>query len=327
METGAAMFERGRLAYELGDPTIAELMFRRALDASPGNPAIEWALGAAILKQGRYSEGFPLFEAWRRVRGAKGGPNLPFPRWRGQAVNGRRVLIWGEQGFGDQIMMARFAKVLIADGGAVDWLCPPPLAPLLSSIGVGPLPNDRSVDLCGYDFYVPSGALPLGFDLSKGVPAEPYLSATPLSASARIGVMTEINTANLTGLSRALPDDLKARLRSPPLSASLAPEDTGARHFGDTARIVAGLDLVISADTSVAHLAGAMGKPVWILLPFNADWRWLVGRCDNPWYPSARLFRQAAPGSWLGVVEAIEAALADDGKGPRTVEGVDRISA
>lgn len=306
-----ADFEAGRAAWERNDLPAAEVALRRALSASPADPAIQAALGAVLLKTGRLTEGFPLFDAWRRVPGReeKGAPKLPFAPWRGQPVAGKRVLIWSEHGFGDQIMYARFARLLVRKGAEVSWLCPPPLARLIAGLGVQALPSDQPADLA-CDFYIPSSALPLGFDLTwDTIPSAPYVTApSPKTSPARIGVMTAGNLLNAPGANRALPADLGQRLLALPGAMSLAPEATGARDFLETADLIAGLDLVVSVDTAVAHLAGAMGKPVWVLVPFVADWRW-PDREPNPWHPTARVWRQGADLDWAPVVAAVEAEL------------------
>lgn len=302
-------FEAGRAAWERNDLPAAEAALRRALVAAPADPAIQAALGSVLLKTGRLVEGFPLFDAWRRVPGRedKGAPKLPFPPWRGQPVAGKRVLIWSEHGFGDQIMYARFARLLVQKGAEVSWLCPPELVRLVAALGVKAMPSDQPVSL-SCDFYIPSSALPLGFDLTwETLPSAPYVAApAPRGPAARIGVMTAGNPKNLAGANRALGPELGERLLELPGAMSLAPAATGARDFLDTADIIAGLDLVISVDTAVAHLAGAMGKPVWVLVPFVADWRW-PEREPNPWYPTARIWRQDADLDWAPVVAAVEA--------------------
>lgn len=306
-----ADFEAGRAAWDRNDLAAAETALRRALAAAPADPAIQAALGGVLLKTGRLTEGFPLFDAWRRVPGRedKGAPKLPFAPWRGQPVAGKRILVWSEHGFGDQIMYARFARLLARKGAEVSWMCAPELARLVAALGVKALPSDQPADL-SCDFYSPSSALPLGFDLSwDTIPSAPYVAApAPRGAGARIGVMTAGNPKNLAGANRALPAALGERLLALPDAMSLAPAATGARDFLDTADIIAGLDLVISVDTSVAHLAGAMGKPVWVLVPFVADWRW-PDREPNPWYPTARIWRQGSDLDWAPVVAAVEAEL------------------
>lgn len=304
-----ADFEAGRAAWEHNDLPAAEAALRRALAGAPDDAAIKAALGSVLLKTGRLTEGFPLFDAWRRVPGReqKGAPNLPFTPWRGEPVSGRRVLVWSEHGFGDQIMYARFARLLVRKGAQVSWLCDPALVRLLGGMGVKALPSDRPVDLA-CDYYVPSSALPLGFDLTwDTIPSSPWVAPiAPKSTGARIGVVTAGNLANVQGRNRSLPEALAARLHALPGATSLSPEATGARDFQDTADLIARLDLVISVDTAVAHLAGAMGKPVWVLVPFVADWRW-PDRSPNPWYPSARIFRQGEDLDWAPVVAAVEA--------------------
>lgn len=309
MDEGAAeLFHAGRETWLQNDAAGAIPQLRAALELAPGNPAIEAALGAALLKTGDLREGLPLFDRWRVLRPS--APALPYPKWRGQPVAGRKLLVWSEHGFGDQIQWARYAVALRAAGATVSWLCPRPLAALIQSLGIAPMPDDQSVRLNDFDFYCPSSALPLGFDLSvEALDGSPYI---PLPAAdrrgARIGVMTAGNTANVEGRPRALDDAQAARLRALPGAIDLAPDATGARDFLETAAILAGLDQVITVDTAVAHLAGALGVPTIVLLPFVADWRWFIARSDSPWYGSVRLVRQGVDLDWEPVVDTAVAA-------------------
>lgn len=309
MDDAETLFQTGRRAWDDNDLATAEPALRRALAAAPDNPAIRTALGAVLLKSGRLVEGFPLFDAWREMPDRQGrvAPRLPFTPWRGEPVAGKRLLVWSEDGFGDQIMHARFVR-LLADGGTkVTWLCPPELAPLFAaSLGVDARRSDESVDLT-CDYYCPSGMLPLGFAMTpQTVPGKPWLDVPPpRDLGARIGVMHAGNVQNAPGRPRVLDVEQAQRLLALPGAVDLAPAVTGAKDFLDTAAIIAGLDLVISVDTAVAHLAGAMGKPVWVLLPYVADWRWMAGGETTPWYPTARLFRQGPDRAWAPVVDAV----------------------
>ncbi len=307
-----ASFEEGRAAWLRNDLSAAEAALRQALAAAPRNPAVRAALGAVLLKAGQLAEGFLMFDAWRQMPGRadKVAPTLPFPLWRGQPVDGKRLLVWSEDGFGDQIMYARFVRELAARGAQVTWLCPVPLARLFAEgLGVTVLPGDQPADL-SCDYYCPSSALPLGFPLTfETLPSAPYIDApAAVPAGGRIGVMTAGNLDNLAGRNRALTPGQASRLRALPGAIDLAPEATGAADFHDTAALIAGLDLVISIDTAVAHLAGAMGKPVWVLVPYVADWRW-PDLEPNPWYPTARLFRQGEDQDWTPVVTEVERRL------------------
>ena len=267
--------------------------------------------GEQLLRAGQYAEGFRLYdEAWRTV--ARGQwLDLPLPRWRGENLAGARFLISGEQGFGDQIMFARFAKLLQAYGAEVIWPCERPLSRLFSQcLGFHSEPPGGGPEAA---YYCPSGQLPLHFfpPLTEP-PSGPYLLTPPArpASGAKVGIVTRGDPKHAHDAVRSLPLDLAAELISSPRTVSLHPEDTGAADFHDTAAIIAGLDLVISVDTSVAHLAGAMGKPVWILLSSEwCDWRWMRDRHDSPWYPSARLFRQPTPGDWTSVVGEVLAGL------------------
>jgi hypothetical protein len=310
MDDVETLFQQGRAAWARNDLTAAEPPLRQALAAAPANPAIRAALGSILLKSGRLAEGFPLFDAWREMpdRAARVAPRLPFTPWRGQPVDGRRVLVWSEDGFGDQLMYARFARQLVQRGAYVSWMCAPPLARLFTDGlgGVQIMPADQPADL-SCDFYCPSSALPRGFDLTlQTLPNAPYLDAPPPRAvNGRIGVMTRGNLNNVEGRPRSLSPEQAARLQALPGAIDLDPAATGVGDFYDTATIIAGLDLIISIDTAVAHLAGAMGKPVWVLVPFVADWRWLDGEHGNPWYPTARILRQDADRDWVPVVERV----------------------
>jgi len=297
----------------------AEAEYRRTLQLAPGAAATERVLATLLLSQGRFAEGFALFEA-RHALPAMAKPALPVPEWRGEPVGGRRLLIWPEQGFGDQIQAARFAPVLKAQGAAVTLVCAPALARLFAgSLGVEVVAGEGAIDVPDPDLWVMSGSLAGRLGVTpQTIPAAPYLKAPadgPPGATrggARIGLMTRGNPAYENDAHRSLPPDLGQRLRGlPGGTVELDPAATGAGDFADTAAIVEGLDLVISVDTAVAHLAGAMGKACWVLLPAEGtDWRWLRARWDSPWYPSLTLFRQRPGETWASVVERVETAVA-----------------
>jgi tetratricopeptide (TPR) repeat protein len=289
----------------------------------PDHPLIKSALaelGAALLAEGRYADGWPLIENRVGLR-----PDLippcaaSYPEWRGEPLDGKSILVWVEQGLGDQIMFARFASQLADRGARVTLCCNPLLTTLFGSLrgvdAVIPIPIGGSVRVPHHDVWTRYFSIPgqLGITLET-LPAAHYLRApvreiASQTPGGRLGIFWKPSQTGATAAAKTLPDPLARELLELG-GVSLHPEDTGAHDFAETAAIVDRLDLVITVDTAVAHLAGAMGKPVWTLLPHRADWRWLKDREDSPWYPSARLFRQPAPGDWGSVVSQVREALA-----------------
>jgi tetratricopeptide (TPR) repeat protein len=293
------------------DHARAEPAFRRALELAPGRPEPAYQLAQVLLAMGRYAEGWPLYELreLRRRRAAFMAGAYPYPEWQGEPLVGKRLLVIGEQGFGDQIMMARFLPRL--EAGAVTYAGPPELDRLLSQLPIDYLRTDAAKTRPQADYWAFSMSLAgrLGVTL-ESVPAAPYLAGQARAATGRIGVAWKGAAYNANDPFRSMPRHQAAALLALPGAISLEPEATGAADFQDTADTIAGLDLVISVDTAVAHLAGAMGKPVWVLLGAHGlDWQWLTERADSPWYPSARLFRQPTAGDWASVVAAVGAEL------------------
>lgn len=183
-------------------------------------------------------------------------------------------------------------------------IVPPALVRLFEALGVDVMAGAEGLALPRRDAWSLVGSLPRWL----GVQApEAYLPSAP--GGQGTGVVTRGAASFARDAERSLPPDLAAELTALPGADSLAPEDTGAKDFEDTRRIIERLDLVISVDTAVAHLAGAMGKPCWLLLPHVPDWRWLRHGADTPWYPTMRLFRQPAPGDWASVIAEVSQAL------------------
>ncbi|MFC3070408.1 glycosyltransferase family 9 protein [Phenylobacterium soli] len=307
--------EGERLLYA-GRFAEAETLMRALLERAPDDVYAEQYLSQALLGQGRYAEAWPL-QARRLEAVALGSPRPPLeePEWQGGPVAGKRLLVIGEQGLGDQIMYARFVPVLRELGADVTLLCRASLTRLFeASLDVQVFGMAGRVDVPDPDCWVLTASLPakLGVTLET-LPTAPYLRAGPRrTPGARIGVASRGNPQHRFDGFRSLPAEEAERLLALPGAIDLSPEATGASDMAETAEIVAGLDLVIAVDTSAAHLAGALGKPVFVLLPaMGLDWRWMAGRSDSPWYPSARLFRQARPGDWHAVVDVVmEAARA-----------------
>jgi tetratricopeptide (TPR) repeat protein len=311
----------GNILADLGRVEEAEAEYRAALAADPEHDSTKLALTGLLLSLGRYAEGWPLMEVRAKLKPSVVPPiALPYPEWKGEPLDGKSILVWWEQGLGDQIQMCRFAGSLKARGAAKVTLgCRPALVDLLATTpgadAIIPVPQGAGVPVPRHHYWTRYFSAPLHLGITlETLPKEPYLFA-PADRLARwrgfsgIGLAWRASPTGFNASHKNVPDEQAKRLLD--LGAvSLHPEDTGVKDFADTAAIMAQLDLVISIDTSVAHLAGAMGKRCWTLLPrVNTDWRWLRERTDSPWYPSMRLYRQQEPGRWDPVIDQVIADL------------------
>lgn len=313
-----------------------------------------WNNSLLCLLLGRYDEGWPLHEA-RYDRGRANPvplpPALPCPPWRGESLAGKAILVWFEQGMGDEIQFARYLPWLKTLGARrVTLVCKTPLLELLQTVpGVDQvLPAEGKLVMPAQDFW----AMPMSLALHHktrldNIPAAlPYVSALPerlaywaeklpkrgKKVQKVVGLVWAGSAAHRNDANRSLPDlsllaplwqipgltfvslqkgEREEEAKKPPVGQPLMPLGGLIRDFADTAAIVSQLDLVICVDTAVAHVAGALGKPCWVMLPWlGTDWRWLLERRDSPWYPAAlRLFRQPAQGDWGGLVSEVATAL------------------
>ncbi len=327
----------------------AERSYRKAIELDPGYRLAYFNLGYLLLRQGRFEEGWSCLE--KRDWYARLEKNIPSPRWRGEPLEGRSLLIGFEAGHGDMIQLCRYAKVLKARGAShITMLCHPLLKILFQTLdGVDAVHAfDEEFTASRWDFWTPPFSIPFYCRTRlDSIPAEiPYLHADRElalkwaaeisrecpAADLRVGLvwkgsrqfendadrslpglktlesLGEVKGVRFFSLQKGAGEDEAA---SPPTGLSLV--DLGPRltDFADTAAIMTNLDLVISVDTAVAHLAGALGKACWLLLPdYKPDWRWLADRNDSPWYPGVmRLFRQPRMGDWAMVIDAAHVEL------------------
>ncbi|WP_296446900.1 tetratricopeptide repeat protein [Rhodoferax sp. UBA5149] len=323
----------------------AEVCCRQAMALDASYAKARFNLAYVLLRQGRYEEGWPCLEA-RDWYGALQA-HLECPRWQGEPLTGKSLLIGYEAGHGDMIQFGRYAAVLKRQGAArITFLCHPALKTLFATLdGVDQvMAFDEPVPKAAWDCWTPLMSIPLYCQTRlDSIPAPiPYLHAEAervarwrahLPAQGlRVGLVWKGNPRfendadrSLSSLALLLPLGQvggvhfislqkgagEEQAMHPPEGLPLLHLGSQIDDFADTAAIVASLDLVICVDTAIAHLAGAMGKPCWVLLPdYKTDWRWLEGRTDSPWYPGVlRLFRQSAAGDWTSVVAQVKAAL------------------
>jgi len=297
-----------RLLGDLGRLKEAEKLQRRALAIS-ADDVYRYALGYNLLSQGHYAEGWPLYESRTGISQLRAGfpQGVKFPRWQGEDIADKRVAVFPEQGFGDQLQFARLLPQLRARCAGVVLLAPSPLVRLFQTA----FPDMEVVEAAGTasfprcDVWTTSVELARLLDLRiENIPDPHYLHLPGEGKSGdrfRIGFMSKGNAAYIHDAHRSLPRDAAERLRAnlPGEIVDLDPAVSGAKDFLDTAQIMADLDLVVSVDTSVGHLAGVVGKPCCLLVNgFATDWRWLRDRSDSPWYPRHRLFRGGVDGNW-----------------------------
>ena len=338
---------------EQGRPEEAERCCREALALNPHYPEARANLALALLMMGRLEEGWREYQSrWEVEAMSSPLPRLAQPRWTGQALNGETVLLYAEQGFGDTLQFCRYAPMVAAAGGQVVLVVPKPLHRLMTTLdGVVRVMSEDEEMLPPFDYHCPLLSLPFAFGTTmETIPASrAYLKAdasraAPLLASLpglKVGLVWagKSRTAQLHAVAIDKRRSMRLREMMPLLavpgcsfvSLQLGPPARQMRNlqhgmvlhdvsgritdWADTADLIAGLDLVIAVDTAVAHLAGALGKPVWMLNRFDSCWRWFTGRDDTPWYPTMRQFRQAKPGDWASVIDRVRIALTELAEG------------
>ncbi len=333
---------RGNALRETQRLNEALASYDQALALKPDHVEAYWNKSLLLILMGQYLEGWELFE-WRfKYDPLKHNyPPFPKPPWRGQAdIRGRKLLIHGEQGYGDVIQFCRYLPQVRALGADIILEVQQPLVPLVSTLNCPMTVVAKGDVLPEVDAYCPIMSLPYVFKTTVGtIPAEvPYLFSDKEKvkvwqeklgpARLRVGLTWSGSRDHKNDLNRSiwlkellpltdLPIEwhsLQKEYRQPDLEILEAhPEirqhQDDLTDFSDAAALIECLDLVISVDTSTAHLAGALGKPVWILLPHAPDYRWMLDREDSPWYPSARLFRQSKAGDWAGVIQRVRGIL------------------
>jgi len=347
----AAYSNLGTIANERGNLEEAEACFRKALSLDPESASIKYNLAILSLLLGNYREGLALYENrfecfTRDLSGSRGPYNdlKHYPRWRGEALSGKRILIWTEQGLGDSLMVMRYLPKLRERGAAnVVVYCESALERLMQALpGVDRVVVEtEALPLGKFDLHCPIMSLPYAFDSRQdSIPNQvPYLSVSEEIREQwreRFSGISKMRVGLAWAGSKALRNNARRsialrhfapllhmdRVQLISLQKGEAAGELQAwrgdiedwmdacEDFMDTAALVENLDLVISVDTAIAHLAGALGKPVWLLNRFESEWRWGLEREDTPWYPTMRIFRQSEHDTWVGVIERISAELA-----------------
>lgn len=283
----------------------AELL-RRGIAMRPDLASLNYQLGMTLLQKGEYAQGWIHYEGRHAILPRA---TAPLPEWQGESLRGKRILVIAEQGLGDQVLWARFIPLLRAQAAEVGLAVARFLVPLFEGLADRVF-NAQSFEDMPYDVWASMGSVPRWLGAGPDDARPPYLLAqTSAAAPSGLGLMLDGGDRN-PNPARLPPPEVARRIRALAPFVDLAPEATGATDFSRTAEIMTGLERIVSVDTSVAHVAGAMDKPGLVMLPRPArDWytNWADDR--SPWYPSLRTVRQPRPGDWEFVVEGLSDAL------------------
>jgi Tfp pilus assembly protein PilF len=347
-----ASLNLGFLLEQEGDAAGATQSYRNAITASPDFAEAHFNYALQLLLRGDFRHGWQEYE-WRTRRPdqEQWRPHAGRDRWDGAALGGRVILLYAEQGFGDVIQFVRYAALVAERGGKVIVTGQPKLKALLRSVPGVSAAFDSAEELPAFDVCCPLLSLPRIFDTTlETIPARvPYMHPDPEralywksrlaaeGASMRVGLYWATETKSRFAPLKSFTLDKLAPLADipgitfyslqrgaaagqaahPPRGMALVDLSAELADFSDDAALLANLDLVISIDTATAHLAGALGRPVWILTHFPPEWRWLLDRDDSPWYPSMRLFRQARAQPWEEVIARVAQALREMKSAPK----------
>jgi FKBP-type peptidyl-prolyl cis-trans isomerase 2 len=337
-----AFYNLGNTLTAQGHYNEAKQCYKKAIEIKPDHADAQWSLGLINLRLGNFEEGWKGYE-WRwELKDIIRKRDFSQPLWDGHDVDGHTILLHAEQGFGDTLHFIRYAPLVAERGAKVVVECQKELVSLLRNIeGVSQV-IAHGEQLPDFDFHCPLLSLPFVFSTGLDtIPAQiPYVSAEPDlvqkwrnrikadKSAIKIGLVWAGSPKLKFGHSRSCPietfsalaqrnditfyslqkGEAEEQAKNPPEGIKLIDTSDEIHDFSDTAAIIANLDLVISVDTASAHLAGALGKPVWVLLPFVPDWRWMKDREDSPWYPTMRLFRQPSAGDWESVIGLVKNA-------------------
>lgn len=343
-QADAALYNLGILHQEKGQHTEALQVFERAIAAHPYNAQVHTARAFSLLMLERFEEGWQAY-GWRWKLPDNTPRQCAQPLWDGTDPQGKRLYIYTEQGFGDALMFARYLPMVRARGATLLLECKPELWQLFRSSGladrvVARADGDASEPPFDFDYHRPLLDLPAFYTVSEPtIPQRvPYLTASPDLVARwrerlqglpglRVAIAWSGNPKTSVNRQRACTLSLFEPLLAIPHISFIsvqkglpAQQLHAARHtitdmdplltdFSETAALLTHVDLLISTDTAVVHLAGALGRPVWVLLHHASEWRWLRERTDSPWYPTARLFRQTTSGDWPELMARVATAL------------------
>ncbi len=334
---------------DVDDREHAMACLLRALGLRPDHADGHLALGQNLLAIGDFASGWLEYEWRNQTEAGKGTlPKMTSAAWNGMRIPQGRLLMVGDQGYGDTIQFARYIPLIADRCQELILGCSAEMGPLLANIPGVRQYCHRWTDVPGHAAHCRLSSVPgLLHTTLETIPANvPYLFADPARVTAwrqrldaqlpqgvrRIGLawtgrpthpndrrrsmplsrlapLAAAGRASFVSLQKPLPKSDEASMALFPGLTDISGDLTD---FGETAAVIANLDMVITVDTAMGHLTGALGKPVWIMVPKASDWRWLLDRSDSPWYPTARLFRQRTPGAWDPVIAEVAAALADE---------------